>query len=199
MRGRRFGLTTQRRAAHTLSHVSSDGSRPQMVDVGGKKTTRRTAWAQARVCLPSEVANALESPSTDSGENRPEIFTAKGPVFTSAIIAGVMAAKRTSETIPFCHPLPLDDCQIRVRVLSREEAIDEKLPVEGDSMLLAIDCHVAVTHKTGVEMEALTGASSAALCIYDMCKALSHDIVIQDVRLMEKTGGKRHFARVEKE
>jgi cyclic pyranopterin phosphate synthase len=111
-----------------------------------------------------------------------DITTKKGPVFATAIIAGVMAAKKTHELIPFCHPLGLDSCKISIEVV-------------GDRAI--IDCRCKVHHKTGVEMEALTGASVAALTIYDMLKALSHDLVIRDTRLMAKTGGKRDFSRAE--
>jgi cyclic pyranopterin phosphate synthase len=92
-----------------------------------------------------------------------------------------MAAKKTHELIPFCHPLGLDNCDIRIELDSHKRAV--------------IDCRCKVTHKTGVEMEALTGASIAALTIYDMCKALSHDITIRDTRLMSKSGGKQDFNR----
>ena len=103
----------------------------------------------------------------------------KGPVFQTAVLAGVMAAKRTHELVPLCHPVPLEDCKIEVNV--------------GKENRVVIECKVQATHKTGVEMEALTGASVAALTVYDMCKSLSHEIVIESVRLMEKTGGKRDF------
>jgi len=109
-----------------------------------------------------------------------EIRTAKGPVFATAIVAGVMAAKRTHELIPFCHPLGLDNC---------------KITIEMEANNAVIDCRCKVHHRTGVEMEALTGASIAALTVYDMCKALSHDIRITDLRLMAKTGGKQDFHR----
>ena len=110
-----------------------------------------------------------------------DIQTKKGPVFQTAIIAGTMAAKKTSELIPFCHPLAIERCDF---------SIDFSGPDE-----LTVRCEVAVSHKTGVEMEALTGASVAALTIYDMCKALSHEIVIADLRLVEKTGGKREVRK----
>ena len=155
-----------------LSHVD-EHNRPTMVDVGDKTPTERTAHAQTRVKLPPAVMAEL-----DSGE----ISTKKGPVFATAIIAGVMAAKKTHELIPFCHPLGLESCKITVEVAGNEAVID---------------CRCKVHHKTGVEMEALTGASVAALTIYDMCKALSHDIVIGNTRLMSKTGGKQDFARDE--
>jgi cyclic pyranopterin phosphate synthase len=109
-----------------------------------------------------------------------DIATAKGPVFQTAIIAGTMGAKRTHDLIPFCHPLGLSGCRIDI-------AVDEA----GD---VVIECHVRVENRTGVEMEALTGATVAALTVYDMCKALSHDIVIADVRLLAKTGGKSDYA-----
>ena len=109
-----------------------------------------------------------------------ELITKKGPVFQTAIIAGVMGAKKTSELIPFCHPIGLEDCQISITVKG-ERAI--------------INSTAIITSKTGVEMEALTAASIAALTIYDMCKALSHDIVIEEIKLMEKTGGKKDFKR----
>lgn len=137
-----------------------------MVDVGEKAVTKRTATAQTRVRFPAEVAEALRSK---------QFNTSKGPVFQTAIIAGTMAAKRTHELIPFCHPLGLENCKL---------AID----MDGDEAV--VQCTVSIHHKTGVEMEALTGASVAALTIYDMCKALSHDIVIAETRLIEKRGGK---------
>jgi cyclic pyranopterin phosphate synthase len=153
-----------------LSHLD-DANRPTMVDVSGKAVTRRTARAQARVILPPPVRVALADG---------EIHTAKGPVFATAIIAGTLAAKRTHELIPFCHPLGLDGCRIEIGT-----------DAAGDVL---ITCTTRVEHRTGVEMEALTGASVAALTIYDMCKALSHDIVIAEVRLLAKTGGKSDFS-----
>lgn len=154
-----------------LSHLDARNS-PAMADVGGKEVTQRVAVAEARIRLPRAVARALRA----SGHR-----TAKGPVFDTAIIAGVMAAKRTHELIPFCHPLALEDCQIEVR--------------QQPAGVLVIRCRAAVHHRTGVEMEALTGATVAALTIYDMCKALSHDIELTAVRLLEKSGGRRRFAR----
>jgi cyclic pyranopterin phosphate synthase len=155
-----------------LSHIDEQ-NRPTMVDVGDKTATTRMAHARAHVELPAEVLAEL-----DGGE----IATKKGPVFATAIIAGVMAAKKTHELIPFCHPLGLESCKIAIDV--REEKA-------------VIDCRCKVHHKTGVEMEALTGASVAALTIYDMCKALSHDIVIGPTLLMGKTGGKKDYVRDE--
>jgi cyclic pyranopterin phosphate synthase len=152
----------------TFTHLDDD-QRPTMVDVSAKTATRRSATAEARVRFPAAVATALR----DSGWRSP-----KGPIFDTAIVAGVMGAKRTHELIPFCHPLALESCNI---------AID----LEGDTAV--IRCTVSVHHKTGVEMEALTGASIAALTIYDMCKALSHGIIIGDTRLLAKDGGKRNY------
>jgi len=102
-------------------------------------------------------------------EGRKELMSAKGPVFSTAIVAGVMGAKKTSELIPFCHPLSLEDCYIDIR-------FDDDLNRPNEVL---IDCTVRVQGKTGVEMEAMSGASIAALCIYDMCKATSHDILIK--------------------
>ncbi len=156
-----------------LSHID-EANRPTMVDVGDKSATDREARARTIVNLPPSVVAALD------GE---EIETKKGPVFSTAIIAGVMAAKKTHELIPFCHPLGLENCKITIVVGG----------VDGDQAV--IDCTCRVHNKTGVEMEALTGATVAALTIYDMCKALSHDIVIGETRLMSKTGGKQNFHR----
>jgi cyclic pyranopterin monophosphate synthase len=151
-----------------FSHLDNE-QRPTMVDVSEKTPTQRTAVAESRVRFPPAVATALR----ENGLRSP-----KGPVFDTAIVAGVMGAKRTHELIPFCHPLGLESCRITI-------------DMEGDSAL--IRCAVSVHHKTGVEMEALTGASIAALTIYDMCKALSHDIVIGDTRLLKKDGGKSTY------
>jgi cyclic pyranopterin phosphate synthase len=154
-----------------LSHINTDGD-PAMVDVGEKQVTRRTATARSIVSLPPEVMEQLEAG---------DMQTKKGPVFQTAIIAGIMAAKKTGELIPLCHPLGLDNCEIGISVNEVDEVV--------------IDCTASITAKTGVEMEALVGASIAALTIYDMCKAMSHDIVIRETKLIEKTGGKRDFKR----
>jgi len=153
-----------------LSHIDAD-ARPTMVDVSAKTISKRTAVAESRVRFPPEVAETLRT----QGFN-----TSKGPVFHTAIIAGTMAAKHTHDLIPFCHPLGIENCKI---------AID----MQGDDAV--IHATVSVHHKTGVEMEALTAASVAALTIYDMCKALSHDMVIGETKLLEKTGGKSDIAR----
>ncbi|HEU4618882.1 MAG TPA: cyclic pyranopterin monophosphate synthase MoaC [Gammaproteobacteria bacterium] len=151
-----------------LTHVDA-ANRPTMVDVGDKEVTRRTAEARAVVVFPDDTPLA-------EGE---ALRTKKGPVFDTAIIAGVMAAKRTHELIPFCHQLPLEDCKISIEWAGPREVV--------------VRCAVRATHKTGVEMEALTGASVAALTIYDMCKALTHGIAIREIALLSKTGGKRDY------
>jgi cyclic pyranopterin monophosphate synthase len=153
-----------------LTHLDA-ANRPTMVDVGAKEVTLRSAVAEARLRLPRAVSAALRA----SGHR-----TKKGPVFDTAIIAGVMAAKRTHELIPFCHPLGLEQCRIEIEHTRNE---------------IVVRCRVSVHHRTGVEMEALTGASLAALTLYDMCKALSHELTITGVRLVEKSGGRRAFQR----
>jgi cyclic pyranopterin phosphate synthase len=150
-----------------ITHVDKK-NRPTMVDISDKKVTLRIATASARVQLPKEVKETFSDG---------ELITKKGPVIDTAIVAGTMAAKKTHELIPFCHPLSLDSCKIEI---NSNQAGD-----------LIINCKVSIEHKTGVEMEALTGASVAALTIYDMCKSLSHEIVITDVALEQKSGGKR--------
>jgi cyclic pyranopterin phosphate synthase len=157
-----------------LSHVDSD-NRPQMVDVGPKSVTRRNAHAVAVVVLPPALAQLL----IDG-----EITMPKGPVFQVATLAGIMAAKKTSELIPLCHPLALDDCKVEIKALPRSS--DGTLEVE-------VHCRASAEARTGVEMEALTGASIAALTLYDMGKAAAPGIVIREIRLLEKTGGKKHY------
>lgn len=154
-----------------LTHIDEQGH-ANMVDVSEKATTKRTARARSIVSLPSEVLQQL----VDG-----DIQTKKGAVFQTAIIAGIMAAKKTGELIPLCHPLGMDNCNIEIHVNDQRE--------------VTIDCTATITAKTGIEMEALTGASVAALTIYDMCKAMSHDITIKEIKLMEKTGGKSDFKR----
>lgn len=166
-RSRTLNAPRPREPSAHLTHLDAS-SRPRMVDVGAKEVSHRIAEAEARVWLPSAVAKALHA----SGHR-----TRKGPVFDTAILAGVMGAKRTAELIPFCHPLPIEHCEVRIELERRER---------GDAVVV-IRCRVAVRHKTGVEMEALTGASVAALTVYDMCKALSHDIRIERVRLLSKS------------
>ena len=154
-----------------FSHIDVNG-RPVMVDVSAKKMSQRTATAQSIVLLPEEVLNKL----VDG-----DIQTKKGAVFQTAVIAGIMAAKKTGELIPLCHPLGLDNCAIDIQLNKKNEAV--------------ITCTAGIESKTGVEMEALTGASIAALTVYDMCKALSHDIIIKETKLIRKTGGKKDYER----
>ncbi len=150
---------------NSLSHINAQ-NQPSMVDVSDKAITQRTAEAEAILRLPPEVLEAMQNE---------DIASPKGPVFHTAIIAGTQAVKRTHELIPFCHPLPVEGITITIKPM--------------DDML-AIRCRVTCTHKTGVEMEALTGVSIAALTIYDMCKSMSHAMVIERIQLLEKTGGK---------
>ncbi len=153
-----------------LSHVDKSGN-PAMVDVSAKAITRRMARAQATVHLGKEILSQLRDE---------ELVTKKGPVFQTAIIAGVMGAKRTASLIPFCHSIGLDDCQIQIRVKGTKAVIESQ---------------AVVNARTGVEMEAMTAVTVAALTVYDMCKALSHDIVLEEIKLLEKTGGKKDFKR----
>lgn len=157
-----------------LTHLDSK-DRAQMVNVGEKAPSVRTAAAEARVRLPRELAQLV------SGN---ELHSKKGPVFQTAVLAGVMGAKRTSDLIPLCHPLPLEDLKIE---------IEAGAPQEDGSLHVRIVCTARTTGKTGVEMEALTGASVAALTLYDMGKAVTHGIVIEQIRLLSKSGGKRDF------
>ncbi len=152
-----------------LTHISAAGQ-PTMVNVGDKPATQRVAVARARVRLGADILALVQAGDLPSR---------KGPVFQTAILAGIMGAKKTADLIPLCHPLGLDDCQVAVTV---------EAPAH-----LVIHCTARVTGRTGVEMEALTGASVAALTVYDMCKALSHEIVIEEIRLLEKTGGKSDY------
>ena len=139
-----------------------------MVDVSGKAETARVAQAECLVRFPAAIGKQLQADG---------MRTAKGAVLDTAIIAGTMAVKRTHELIPFCHPLPIDGC--------RFEADWQ------DKRTLRLRCEVRSVHRTGVEMEALTGATVAALTVYDMCKALSHEMEIGPAKLLSKRGGKR--------
>ena len=158
-------------ALRNLTHVDAAG-RPAMVDVSGKATTVREALAECRVRFPADVAAQLR---------RDGLATKKGAVADTAIIAGTLAVKRTHELIPFCHPLPIDGVRIAIGWHGERE--------------LRIECAVKTVHRTGVEMEALTGATVAALTVYDMCKALSHAIVLGPAKLAGKRGGKRDFGK----
>lgn len=153
-----------------FTHISRDGN-PKMVNVSEKKVTLRVAKAQATIDVGDEILDQIENN---------ELITKKGPVFQTAIIAGVMGAKKTADLIPFCHPIGLEDCQVKISVANRK---------------IVIDTETVISSKTGVEMEALTAASVAALTVYDMCKALSHNITIEEIKLMAKSGGKKDFKR----
>lgn len=154
-----------------FTHINPAGN-PSMVDVGQKVATHRVAKAQSIVQVDETILDLLEND---------DIHTKKGPVFQTAIIAGVMAAKKTGELIPLCHPIGMDNCQIDIHINAQKDIV--------------INCTASVYAKTGIEMEALAGASVAALTIYDMCKAFSHNIIIKETKLMEKTGGKKDFKR----
>jgi cyclic pyranopterin monophosphate synthase len=157
----------------SFTHLDTKGN-PSMVDVGEKTITRRSATARSLVWVDANIMSLLM-------DN--DIVSKKGPVFQTAIVAGVMAAKRTGELIPLCHPLGLENCQISIKAINAHE--------------IEILCTASLFGKTGIEIEALTGATVAALTIYDMCKAMSHHIVIKETRLIEKTGGKKDFKWVE--
>jgi len=165
----------QRRVKQPFTHLNEHGDQVCMVDVGHKKVSRRVAVARSSVVFPPEVMEAFGFTSHDGND---EMIGKKGPIFSTARLAGIMGAKRTSDLIPLCHPLPLDKVHIDIRL-------------EGNRAL--IECECCVTHKTGVEMEALAGASVAALTIYDMVKAVSHRIRIENTELVTKKGGKRNI------
>ncbi len=155
------------------SHMESDfthinkKNQPKMVNVGNKKITKRNAIAKATMYLGKEIVAYF---------NNEELTTKKGPVFQTAIIAGIQAVKKTSELIPMCHPLLINGVDIDIDIVDKEH--------------IEILCNVSIEGKTGVEMEALTGANIAALTVYDMCKAISQKMIIKEVKLVEKTGGK---------
>lgn len=154
-----------------FTHLDKAGN-PTMVDVAHKSITDRSATAQTIMILDEEILNRLEGD---------DIHTKKGPVFQTAILAGIMAAKKTSDLIPLCHPLGLDNCSVDISINNERQVL--------------IQCTAKVSGKTGVEMEALTGASIAALTIYDMCKGFSHNIEIRETKLVEKKGGKSDFSK----
>ena len=154
-----------------LSHLDSDGD-IHMVDVSDKIATTREANAQGQVRFPATIYSQIKAADG---------MTKKGSITQTAHIAGIMAAKRTHDLIPLCHPLPLDK-------------IGLSFEYNDDLHSILVKARVKVTHKTGVEMEALTAVSVACLTIYDMTKALSHDIVIDDIKLMTKTGGKSDYS-----
>ena len=154
-----------------FSHLDESG-KATMVDVGSKAVSMRIARAQAIVYLPESVMVHF---------NGQDVETKKGGVFQTAILAGIMGAKKTSDLIPLCHPLALDNCTVDIQVSKNNELI--------------ITTEASIESKTGVEMEALTAASVAALTVYDMCKGMSHDIVIKEIKLLLKSGGKSDFKR----
>ena len=149
-----------------FSHIK-ENNQPKMVNVGNKNVTKRIAIAKAEMFLGSEIISHFINK---------ELITKKGPVFQTAIIAGIQAVKKTSELIPMCHPLIINGVDIDINILDNEN--------------IKIICQVEIDGKTGVEMEALTGASAAALTVYDMCKSISQKMVIKEIKLLEKTGGK---------
>ena len=155
-----------------LTHVDQQG-KARMVDVSAKPVQRREAVARGAIMLQRKTLALIFANQMD-----------KGDVLSTARLAGIQAAKRTSDLIPLCHPLPLEDCQIR---------IDAGTPAPNGEVEVAIHCRTRTTAKTGVEMEALTGAAVAALTLYDMGKAATHGIVIREIRLLEKTGGKSRY------
>ncbi len=138
-----------------------------MVDVGDKKVTNRAATAKATMFLGADIIAHFEDK---------ELITKKGPVFQTAIIAGIQAVKKTSELIPMCHPLLINGVAVDIGITDMEN--------------IEIVCTVSVEGKTGVEMEALTGATITALTVYDMCKSISQKMVIKEVKLVKKSGGK---------
>ncbi|MGG8495974.1 cyclic pyranopterin monophosphate synthase MoaC [Tenacibaculum sp. TC6] len=150
----------------SFSHINEQ-NQPKMVNVSDKKITKRTAIAKATMFLGSEIVSHFTNN---------ELITKKGPVFQTAIIAGIQAVKKTSDIIPMCHPLLISGVDIDIHIIDEEH--------------VAVFCKVTIEGKTGVEMEALTGASATCLTIYDMCKAISQKMVIKEVKLVEKTGGK---------
>lgn len=149
-----------------FSHINKE-NQPKMVDVSDKISTKRSATAQAEMFLGTELIAHFKGN---------ELFSKKGPVFQTAIIAGIQAVKKTSELIPMCHPLLIDGIDIDIKLLDEEN--------------ISISCTVHIDGKTGVEMEALTGVSVTALTVYDMCKAISQKMIIKSIRLIEKNGGK---------
>jgi cyclic pyranopterin phosphate synthase len=149
-----------------FSHLNEKNN-PKMVNVSDKKTTKRTAIAKATMFLGEEIISHF---------NNDELITKKGPVFQTAIVAGIQGVKKTSEIIPMCHPLLINGVDINIHVINSEH--------------IEVLCEVIIEGKTGVEMEALTGVNITCLTIYDMCKSISQDIIIKEVKLLEKTGGK---------
>jgi cyclic pyranopterin phosphate synthase len=153
-----------------FTHIDNNNL-PTMVDISDKVTTHREATAISKIYLPDSIASQINK--------QEEIVTKKGAVFHTAIIAGTMAVKNTSQLIPFCHPIPISSIKFNLTIENKNNII--------------ISCKVKTTGQTGVEMEALTGASVCALTIYDMCKAISHEMSINQTYLLSKAGGKRNI------
>ena len=149
-----------------FTHIGKKNT-PKMVNVGDKKITKRKATAKATMFLGTEIISHFKND---------ELTTKKGPVFQTAIVAGVQAVKKTSDLIPMCHPLLINGVDIDIDIVDTEN--------------IEILCTVSIEGKTGVEMEALTGATITALTVYDMCKSISQKMVIKEVKLVEKSGGK---------
>ena len=149
-----------------FSHINKK-NQPKMVDVSGKKISKRTAIARGAMFLGTAVISNFKED---------ELITKKGPVFQTAIIAGIQAVKKTSEIIPMCHPLLINGVDIEINIVDADH--------------IEVLCKVTIEGKTGVEMEALTGASATCLTVYDMCKSITQDIIIKELKLLEKTGGK---------
>jgi len=163
----------------SLTHWDSTKEQVTMVDVTSKLVTLRHATAQTILRLPQEVMEVLLPTITEGSTGTlKELQGPKGPIFATARIAGIMAAKRTSELIPLCHPLPLEKIDIDIQLSNN---------------IIMVECRCSVHHRTGVEMEALMGASISALTIYDMIKALSHHVTIENTKLVHKSGGKTEF------
>ena len=152
-----------------LSHIDKKGN-AKIVDISNKKITKRIAIASGMIFVTQEILEQIKK-----NESK------KGDIFTVAKIAGIMAAKKTSDLIPLCHPLKIDDIQIAFNV-------------DDSKKVIIAEAKVKCENKTGVEMEALTAISITLLTIYDMCKAISHEMKITDVRLINKSGGKTNFS-----
>jgi len=153
-----------------LSHIDKKGN-AKIVDISNKKITKRIAVASGKIKISSEILEQIEKNETK-----------KGDIFTVAKIAGIMAAKKTSDLIPLCHPLQIDNVQINFDI----DYIEKEIIVRA-----RVECE----HKTGVEMEALSAVSISLLTIYDMCKAVSHEMELFDIKLLNKNGGKNKFSR----
>jgi cyclic pyranopterin phosphate synthase len=175
-------VTVRSKLTH-ITCINESTAVPAMVDVSRKDNTLRAAVAKGRVYLPESIVKEFNlGKKEEMLTGTSEVMGKKGPVLSTAIIAGVLAVKKTSELIPFCHPVPIEACDIKIE-LKKSAAGDKKYYFD-------IRCLVKTFGKTGVEMEALVGVSNAALCIYDMLKAVSHEIIISDISLVSKEGGK---------